>query len=378
MIDVPKRFPHNAIMSLTSEPIYYDLAESIGPDLKLNEVFGEDFQREFLNLALAYGSTSGDETLRGHIAERNGVLADDVVTTVGGMQALFLIAFILCESDTDVVIGSPVFPNAKSVLQAVGANLIELPVSFDQGYRIDIGRVQSLLTRRTKLVSLASPQNPSGVSLTEKEVRDILSAIDRICPDAFLLLDETYREAAYGADTVRPSMAVLDQRVVSCASLSKCHGAPGLRTGWIIARNEALYRQLILGKFNTTISNSRVDDALAIRIMENSDQILGSRRAQLASGLTRIESFVQEHHEMIEWIKPDAGALCCLRLRRNVFDGELVTRFYSALKKQDVRVGPGTWFGEDESIFRVGFGLLSMNDLDEALSRVSQSIKSCF
>lgn len=374
MNQVPLRFSHNDIISLTSAPVRYDLAESVGPDLKLGSLLNDSMRAALDDLALAYGSTRGNEVLRRLIGERHGVNGDDVITTVGSMQALFLIAFILSEPGDEVVIARPVFPNARTVLDAVRANIVELPISFDDGYRINIERLRSKLTARTRLLVLASPQNPSGVALTDSDVRSILSSMDEICPDAFLLIDETYREATYGDAEVRPSFVGLDRRIVSCASLSKCHGAPGIRTGWAITTHEGLRDQIMLGKFNTIIANSLVDDALAVQIMRDSERVFADRRHHLQSGLQRISAFVERHAELVEWVRPDAGALCCLRLKQGIFDQAAIGRFYDALAACDTRVGHGPWFGEDASVFRLGFGLLSMPNLDEALSRVSQSM----
>jgi len=60
---------------------------------------------------------------------------------------------------------------------------------------------------------------------------------DGACPDALVLLDETYRCAVYGDDMIVPSVAPMSPNVVVTGSLSKCHGVPGVRIGWVIIRN---------------------------------------------------------------------------------------------------------------------------------------------
>src|SRR5205823_8155660 len=134
--------------------------------------------------------------------------------------------------------------------------------------------LQALLSPRTKLVSLASPQNPSGVAILAQTLRRVLAIMQEACPEAYLLVDETYREAAYGDDETAASVVELGPRIVSVASLSKCHGAPGLRLGWAITRDKALREQLVLGKFNTVISCSPVDEALALRVLASREPIL--------------------------------------------------------------------------------------------------------
>ena len=66
--------------------------------------------------------------------------ADDVVVTVGGMHALFLTGYILCGRGEEAIIATPVFPPARDTLVSVGATLRQLPLEFNDGYRLDPGR----------------------------------------------------------------------------------------------------------------------------------------------------------------------------------------------------------------------------------------------
>src|SRR5262245_65840044 len=99
-------------------------------------------------MALGYGTAQGDPRLRALIADAHGVSADDVVITVGGMHALFLVAFVVCGSGDEAVAVSPMFPLARNTLQAVGATIRTVPLSFDRGYRIEVGDVGQRLPKR--------------------------------------------------------------------------------------------------------------------------------------------------------------------------------------------------------------------------------------
>ncbi|MBV8654320.1 MAG: pyridoxal phosphate-dependent aminotransferase, partial [Alphaproteobacteria bacterium] len=371
------RFRRNDIMSLVEAHPRYDLAESVGPDLKLGALLDLTGREGLDGLPLAYGTAEGDRNLRQAVADRHGVGIDDVVITVGGMQALFLAAFILCREKSDeVVTTSPLFPMARTALDAVGATVRTVALSFAQRYQPDLADLTRQLSPRTRLVSLASPQNPSGVALRPETVRGLLAAMAKTCPEAYLLLDETYREAAYGADPVAPSAVGLGARVISTASLSKCHGAPGLRLGWAVTRDQDLREQLVLGKFATVLSCSAIDEALALRVLQQSERIIGERRRHLAEGLAKTAAaWVEANDGLVEWVRPDAGALCCIRLAPAAFDDAAVARFYEALHGEGVRVANGAWFGDETRVFRLGFGLLSMPDLDAALKGLAAALR---
>ncbi|SEE78499.1 hypothetical protein SAMN05519104_7476 [Rhizobiales bacterium GAS188] len=374
------RFPKNDIMSLVEASPRYELAESYGPNLRLGDLLGArdlldaSGQEGLGEMALGYGTAEGDLRLRQIIADAHGAGPDDVVVTIGGTHALFLIAFILCDKGDEAVAASPLFPPARSALEAVGASLRTLKLSFDRGYRLDIADISGSLSERTRLVSLASPQNPSGVALPRETISDLLDVMEKKSPQAYLLLDETYREATYGDDPIAASAVTLSTNVISVASLSKCHGAPGLRLGWAITRDPALREQLVLGKFNTVISCSPVDEALALKVLQEREPIIAERRELFAAGLARTARWVEENAPFVDWVRPDAGAICCLRLKPAIFDDLSVTRFYGELAKEGIRVANGIWFGEEPRVFRLGFGLLSMADLEGALRGLSAAI----
>jgi aspartate/methionine/tyrosine aminotransferase len=368
------RFPESDIISLVNETPRYDLGESLGPDLRLAELLESD-PSGLGEISLGYGTAEGDKQLREAIADWHAVEPDDVVVTVGSMHALFLIAFILCDGGGEAVTSSPLFPLARNTLDAVGAKVRLLSLCFDCGYRPDLAEFRGQLSERTRLVSLASPQNPSGVAVPRETLREILGLMEQVCPEAYLLLDETYRAAAFGDDPEAASAIALSPRVISVASLSKCHGAPGLRLGWAITRDPVLRKQLVLGKFNTVISCSALDEALALKVFEQRDRISGERRRLRTDGLARTTDWVMENSGFVDWVRPDAGALCCIRLKPSVFDDAAVNRFYQTLAREGVRVANGSWFGDEARVFRLGFGLLAMPDLEVALTLLAAALR---
>ncbi|MFC4946292.1 pyridoxal phosphate-dependent aminotransferase [Pseudonocardia sp. GCM10023141] len=368
------RFPASNMISLVGASPRHDLGESFGPELLLGDLLDGgllDGDRELAGFALGYGTAAGDPQLRAAIAAANGVTAEDVVVTAGGMHALFLIAFTLCDPGDEVLTVAPLFPLARNALDAVGATVRVLPLSFDDGYRLDPERLRAHLTPATRLVSLASPQNPSGVALPQATVERVLEIMAEVAPGAHLLLDETYREAAFGDDPTPPSAAGLDPRVISVASLSKCHGAAGLRIGWAISRDRALVEQLVVGKFNTVLTCAGVSEQLALRVFERADTILSPRRKQLAAALRTTADWVERNAELVEWVRPDAGALCCVRLRPTAFPDSEVEPFYAALTAAGARVAQGAWFGDEARVFRLGFGFLPAGELEVALEALT-------
>jgi aspartate/methionine/tyrosine aminotransferase len=234
--------------------------------------------------------------------------------------------------------------------------------------------LEPLLNERTKLVSIASPQNPSGVGTSLTEIKAIVDLIRRKAPQAHLFVDETYRDATYGDSAAPQSAATLDDAIVTGGSVSKAHGAPGLRVGWLTIREAKLRERLITAKMNLVISGSPLDETLAAAVLANREKILSVRRDLLMNGLSQVASWVDRQKNLVEWVKPDGGALCCLRLNPEIFDKARVARFWLALPEAELQIGDGSWFGESSAVLRLGFGYLPIDVLPVALAALSKAM----
>lgn len=369
MTEAKVRRPGGAMASLVDTPVRYDLAESTVPPVRVEEL-GDP--AALAQVPLGYGTSPGQEELRTVIAAEAGVTADQVLVTAGAIEAMFLVA--LDRAPRRVLLVSPGFPPARAVPEELGAPVDSVCLRFDDGYRPPIGAIADRLSPATGLVSIASPQNPSGVRFTDQEILDLLAAVDERAPDAVVLVDEIYREAVYGEAPVPRSVAALSPRVVTCSSLSKAHGAPGLRVGWLTATDTALYERLRHVKFLTAIASSTLDELLAVQLLRMRTAILAPRAALLRRALGQLERWIAG--QPVDFVRPDAGALCCLRLRHGDFTGEAVPVFYRRLAELDTRVAPGSWFGADDRVFRLGFGHLDALDFTEALARLGDALST--
>ena len=76
----------------------------------------------------------------------------------------------------------------------------------------------------------------------------------------------------------------------------------------------------------------------------------------------------------VELVRPDAGALCCLRLDPRRVAQAGVDRFWAALPRERLRLAPGPWFGEARRVFRLGFGHLPPDELAAALPALTRAL----
>jgi hypothetical protein len=368
------RFPYNEIISLLDVNRPFNLAESTSQDLTLGDLMDLADLTILRRMKLGYGSSAGSTVLREEISRSCGVPVEQIITTQGTALGLFLLAYEVCRPGDEAVLATPCFPPSRDGLLGAGVRVREVKLSFDAGYRVDPGKIGASLSPKTRLVSVASPQNPSGVSVSRADIEELLELIETSCPQAVLFVDETYREATYGDAVAAESVAGLHPRVVTGASVSKALGAPGLRTGWLTVPDAELRSRIAVARMNIVISGSVLDEAFATVLLLHKEAVLGPRRLLLARALQQLAEWCEGEHQRIDWVRPDAGALSCLRLRADAFDEAAVEQFWDVLPRHDVQLAPGTWFGESPRVFRLGFGYLPPDTLGPALEALSAAL----
>ena len=371
-----RKILYTAAHVLEETEVGFDLGRSTSNNLSFGEVLDDALVAEIREQMMGYGATSGDERLRVAIAGNVGLHSDHVLTTNGAIGALHLAIFCLCDQGDEVVTVTPGFPATFDLIQALGAVKIPLNLRFDDSYAIDTGRLTPLLNERTKLVVLLSPHNPSGVATSPETVKTVLEAMTTRAPEAWLLMDETFRNASYGVHSAAQSSATLSERVLTVSSLSKAHGAPGLRLGWITCTAPRLLAHLKVGKGKTAISGSVLDERLGAHILENAADILGDRNARLGVALGATENWIAKNSEFVEWIRPDAGGMCCVRLKTSVYDDAAVERFYRLAAERQINIATGDRFGDERRVFRLGFGALPMAKYESALDALAGTCRS--
>jgi aspartate/methionine/tyrosine aminotransferase len=366
-----RQFPASPITALVDESPQYNLGESFGPNLSVADVLPPGDLAQLARLSLGYGTSAGDAALRAQIAGRHGVSAEQVLITAGAASALFLLTLVY--GDGEIVAGLPGYPPMLDALRGVGARVVTVQSRFCDGYRVNLDEFSAALSARTQLIMFASPQNPSGVALTRDEVAEMLTAAASRCPEAIVLIDETFREATFG-NAPASTFAGISPRVVTCGSVSKAYGAPGLRIGWLIVPEPRLREQLRLAKFNSSISCGVLDEFLAARLLSRADQVLASRGAAMAEARGIVERWIGERAGELQWLRPEAGAFCCVQLDPDTFGPSAIRRFHDRLAERQTMVAPGPWFGDSAHVMRLGFGYEPPGQLEKGLDVITDAL----
>lgn len=355
-VESPEQMGYETIRHNLSESSYSDrFFRDIQPGMDLRE------------LLLCYGPHAGHEGLRKAIVDGTALDPEDVLLTIGAAGALFIIATSLLEKGDELVVVRPNYATNIETPRAIGAAIRYVDLRFEEGFALDIGAVKAALSGRTRYISVTYPHNPTGICLSEGELRQLAAVAEEA--GVALLVDETYRDMVFGE--LPPLAATLSRNVISVSSLSKTYGLPGLRVGWIVCRDERMRTTFLAAKEQIHISGPVLDEEIAFRYWLQRDQYLPRIRADIRWKFEAVREWIR-HQNYFEWVEPAGGCVCFPRIRRPE-EGD-IDRFYKLLLREyGTYVGPGHWFEMPRHYMRVGFGWPERESLENGLKALTQA-----
>lgn len=219
--------------------------------------------------------------LREKLASKWNLRPSNFVIGNGSNEVMILLAQAFLRPGDEVVFGSQAFVVYKLATLLFGATPVEVPMP---GFRHDLSAMRSAVTARTRIVFLASPNNPTGGT---DRPEDILALARSLPDDVIFCLDEAYAEYLDETADLRPLMAE-GRKVVVTRTFSKAYGLAGLRVGYLMGSEE------VCGLINRVRQPFNVNLpalAAAEAALDDADFLARSRRAnaegvaQLSEGL---------------------------------------------------------------------------------------------
>src|SRR5262245_42530103 len=341
--------------------IKVNLAEASIRDRRL-----DDLDIDLGSQILCHADHRGYEPLRAAVAAAAGVpiSTQDVLVTAGAASALFCIALTLLEPEDHLIVMRPNYATNIATPRAIRCAVDYLDLEFAAGFRVDVDRLRYLLKPNTKLISITLPNNPTGVSIDVDTLRQIVALAET--QGCRLLVDETYREMAFG--TPLPVAATLSERVISVSSLSKTFGVPGIRIGWIVSSDQTLLHDLLCTKEQIAICGSVLDEYVGYTIYAARETWLPENTRRISAARSMVERWLADESRM-EWVVPDGGCVCFPRIKTDT--GIDIARFHRRLiDDHGVFVGPGHWFEQSDAYMRLGFGYPTPDELTQGLAAI--------
>jgi aspartate/methionine/tyrosine aminotransferase len=278
------------------------------------------------------------------LAERYGVQTSSIVTTAGTSFANHLAMAALFEPGEEILFEKPAYEPMLATARYLGADVKRFQRKFEDGFRVNVEEIETLVSERTRLIVITNLHNPSGVFTDEATLKQIGHIAERV--GSRVLVNEVYLEAMFD-EAPRTSFHVGEHFVVT-SSLTKAFGLSGLRSGWIIADADLACQMWLL---NDLFSATQVHtgERLSVVALNQIDEIAARAKALLDRNRALLNAFLDTRDDL-ECVRPQFGTIMFPRLR----SGETVTRLCQLLReKYETTVVPGRFF-ERPTHFRVG------------------------
>ncbi len=319
-----------------------------------------------LDLRLGYTESQGHPDLRAAIsAQTESATPDSIVVLNSPEEGIYLSLRALLEPEDHVIVLSPAYGSLVNLAAHITGNVSRWELQPGDGrWDLDLAALESMVTPRTKLIIVNFPHNPTGY-LPDRATQTAIVDIARR-HDTWLFSDEMYRGLEREPTDRLPTATDLYERAIVLAGLSKVHGLPGLRAGWLDVRDEAVRQEIITWKFYTSICPPAPTEFLALAALQAQDAIVGRNRALIHRNLALAESFFARWPEMFDWRPPDAGPVALVGL--NV---PAATPYCHALAQEDgVLLLPSSCLDYGDRHARFGFGRANFATALAAYERV--------
>src|SRR5579871_5535652 len=191
-----------------------------------------------------YGPSAGLPALRQAIAEEVSrtrgvpVSSDEVVVVPGGKPIIFFTLLALADVGDEIIYPNPGFPIYESMIEYLGAKAVPIKLHEEKDFSLDVNELADLITDRTKLIIINSPQNPTGGVMSREDVHDVAEAIgDR---NVMVLSDEIYSRLIFDGGEHYSIMSVLGfkDRTILLDGFSKTYAMTGWRMGYGVMRTD--------------------------------------------------------------------------------------------------------------------------------------------
>lgn len=326
-----------------------------------------------------YTSNYGTEGLRSAVSEKlkrdNGLDYEmtDVIVTVGANQAVSIAMTALLDPGDEVLVPNPSWLHYFYCADLVGAKTVSYPLLEENGFNVIPEDIEKLVTPKTKMVIVNSPNNPTGSILSKESLQAIADIANKY--DLIVLSDEIYEKLIYD-DSIHYSIASLDgmkERTVLIHGVSKSYSMTGWRIGFAVSANKEFISAMIrVLQYTVTCANSFAQDG-AEAALRGSQQCVEDMRLQF----DRRRKLVYDRINKIEGlscIAPKGAFYCFVNIKKLGMSDQEASDYY--LNEAGVAMIPGSAFGEyGAGYLRVAFSN-SYENIEKAMDRIAAATES--
>ena len=265
-----------------------------------------------------------------------------VVVTTAGMQAIMLTMQALVDPGDNVLLISPLWPNAAATIEIMGGEprAVALGRREDGGFRLDLDAMERARDGRTKAIFVNSPSNPTGWVMSRAEGEALLAFARQ--HGLYLIADEVYARVVYDGD-VAPSLLDLaepEDRVVVVNSFSKAWAMTGWRLGWLVGPPEIVEVMGKLIQYNVSGAPTFIQHA-AVTAVREGEEFARSMTERYRAGRTLVLDALRGLNRV--QVAPPDGAFYAFIKVDGITDSVAFAK--EILARTKVGLAPGAAFG---------------------------------
>jgi aspartate/methionine/tyrosine aminotransferase len=291
------------------------------------------------------------ETISGLYKE---IRAEDVLVVAAAEEAIFVFYHALVGPGDHVIVETPCYESAFTVVSSTGATVSEWRRKSVSGWAHDVAALEGLVRPNTRAIYINTPHNPTGLVMPLSVLQSVLQVASRT--GIYVFSDEVYRELEHDPARRLPAACDLYDRALSLGSMSKAYGLPGLRLGWLACRDAGLLQKFLEFKFYTTICSSAPSEFLTDLALRHRERIVERNRQIVLRNLSLLSAFLERRSKLFSWTTPNAGTIGFVECH---FHGDIYEFCDALVHSSGVLLLPGAVFDEPRHI-RFGYGRQGM------------------
>jgi len=325
---------------------------------------------------LGYGEQAGFSLLRDLIAKRltaRGMRAspEQILVTSGSTQGIDLAARVFLDKGDAVIVENPTFLGALEIFHTYGVRIVPVDLD-DSGMRMDALETALLAEPRAKMIyTIPTFQNPTGSTLPlDRRLQMIELARAH---NVVIVEDDPYGELQYEGEPVPPIWTLGDD-VIYLGTFSKTI-APGIRTGWSVARPE-IHRLLLANREVMDISNDRIMMRTVYHTAVDflDDHVAGARDVYRARRDAMLAALATHMPEGVSWSRPAGGFFVWITVPSSID----TARLSEQAAGHGVIFFPGHWFYPNQDRFnaiRLSYSTVPEDRIVEGIQRLGETIR---
>lgn len=299
------------------------------------------------------------------------VPTDNIIVTAGAYEATYLAFETLLERGDEVIIPDPAFVCYAEDAKLAEAGIVRLPLREENGFQPDPDELLELITKRTRMIVINYPNNPTGATMDEETAKAVADIAEDY--NLYILSDEPYEHFLYDGAKHYPMLKYAPDNTILANSFSKTFAMTGWRLGFAIAPKDIIRDMIKLHAYviGNVASFVQVAGIEALR-SPKSWEAVEKMREEYAERRKIVLDAIKEM-PYISAFEPKGAFYIFANIKETGMTSEEFSEWL--LEKAKVVVIPGTAFGKNgEGYVRISYAT-KKEKLIEAMKRMKKALE---